>query len=119
MHGNTVGAPDYVDAPTRTEIGEGRFALIRTVSPTRLPPVWGKQRMRLRDFMAHGFFAAFKEDVDALAIVSERIAHFGPDAYELTVRSDELCVLLRRYLKQRSDAEHGNAFAGKGRLAGR
>ena len=67
------------------------------------------------DFMAHGFFAAFKEDVDALAIVSEQIAHFGQDAYELSVQSDELGVLLRRYLKRRSDAEHGSAFADRGR----
>lgn len=42
MHANTIGSPDYVKAPTRTEVGEGTYALIRTVSPTRLPPVWAK-----------------------------------------------------------------------------
>jgi vanillate O-demethylase monooxygenase subunit len=42
MHENTIGSPDYVRAPTTTEIKPGRYALIRTVEPTRLPPVWGK-----------------------------------------------------------------------------
>lgn len=42
MHENTIGSPDYVRAPTVTEINPGRYALIRTVEPTRLPPVWGK-----------------------------------------------------------------------------
>lgn len=42
MHANTIGSPDYVKAPTTSEIGEGRFALVRTVSPTKLPPVWAK-----------------------------------------------------------------------------
>lgn len=42
MHANTIGSPDYVKAPTTSEMGEGTFALVRTVSPTRLPPVWGK-----------------------------------------------------------------------------
>lgn len=40
IHSNTIGSPDYVRAPTEQEVGPGRFALIRTVSPTRVPPVW-------------------------------------------------------------------------------
>jgi phenylpropionate dioxygenase-like ring-hydroxylating dioxygenase large terminal subunit len=178
MHANTIGTPDYVTAPTQTEVGEGRFALIRTVSPTRLPPVWGKttgldccptaarvvrgefmspalfeftthlydgalaERKRVEyrikvahmntpesaytthyfislardfalqdeaatEFMATGFFAAFKEDVSGLALVQEQIKHFGQEAYEISVSSDELGVLMRRYLKQRSDQEQG------------
>jgi nitrite reductase/ring-hydroxylating ferredoxin subunit len=179
MHATTIGTPDYVNAPSHTEINDGRFALIRTVSPTRLPPVWGtptglggvatavrivrgefmspglfefttrlydgalpendRPEYRIKvahmntpetaftthyfialardfaqhdavatEFMTNGFFAAFREDVNGLALVQEQIEHFGQDAYEISVPSDELGVLLRRYLKQRSDEEHNS-----------
>lgn len=42
MHAKTIGTPDYVKAPTQTEMSEGRFALIRTLYPTVLPPALGK-----------------------------------------------------------------------------
>jgi nitrite reductase/ring-hydroxylating ferredoxin subunit len=190
MHATTIGTPDYVNAPAHTEIGNGRYALIRTVSTTRLPPVWGKptglsglstaarivrgefmspglfefttrlydgalpegrrpeyqikvahmntpetactthyfialardfaqQDEAAAEFMANGFFAAFKEDVKGLALLDEQIAHFGQDAYEISVPSDELGVLMRRYLKQRSDEEHGSSGAsGRAEAAG-
>lgn len=44
LHRNSFGTPDYARAPFRAEIDEenGRFALLRDVIPTRLPPVWGR-----------------------------------------------------------------------------
>ncbi len=44
LHANSFGTPDYASAPFETQLDEtgGRFTLLRTVSPTRLPPVWAK-----------------------------------------------------------------------------
>jgi vanillate O-demethylase monooxygenase subunit len=42
IHAKTIGSPDYVKAPTATEVTNGTFALNRLVCPTRLPPVLGK-----------------------------------------------------------------------------
>lgn len=44
LHANSFGTPDYAAAPYDVDLDEaqGRFRLTRTVSPTRLPPVWGK-----------------------------------------------------------------------------
>ncbi|MES2719068.1 MAG: aromatic ring-hydroxylating dioxygenase subunit alpha [Pseudomonadota bacterium] len=42
LHANSFGTPDYASAPFETVVDEaaGRFGLHRTVSPTRLPPLW-------------------------------------------------------------------------------
>lgn len=42
LHAATIGTPDYACAPYDVELGDGRFALMRHVVPTSLPPVWGK-----------------------------------------------------------------------------
>lgn len=44
LHETTLGTPDYVVAPYDVESDEnsGRFAVVRTVAPTRLPPVWAR-----------------------------------------------------------------------------
>src|SRR3990167_501321 len=44
LHANSFGTPDYASAPFDTRLDEdaGRFALLRTVSPTRLPPLWAR-----------------------------------------------------------------------------
>jgi len=42
LHAATIGTPDYAGAAYQTELGEGRFALVRNVVPTSLPPVWGE-----------------------------------------------------------------------------
>lgn len=44
LHVNTFGTSDFASAPYETTIDEtrGYFRLVRTVSPTRLPPVWGE-----------------------------------------------------------------------------
>lgn len=44
LHARTFGTPDYATAPYETEIDAeaGHFALMRSVVPTRLPPVWAK-----------------------------------------------------------------------------
>jgi vanillate O-demethylase monooxygenase subunit len=42
LHANTIGEPDYVRAPTQQEQSPGRFTLIRTISPTTLPPIFGR-----------------------------------------------------------------------------
>lgn len=42
LHANTFGTPDYASAPFETRLDEaaGRFSLLRSVSPARLPPLW-------------------------------------------------------------------------------
>lgn len=44
LHANTFGTPDYALAPYTVDIDDaaGRFAIKRSVMPTRLPPVWAK-----------------------------------------------------------------------------
>ena len=44
LHANSFGTPDYASAPYETQIDEvaGHFTLLRTVMPTRLPPLWAK-----------------------------------------------------------------------------
>ena len=42
LHANSFGTPDYASAPfeTHVDMDAGRFSQHRTVSPTRLPPLW-------------------------------------------------------------------------------
>lgn len=42
LHAKSFGTPDYAAASFQAEIGNGRFALLRDVVPTTLPPVWAK-----------------------------------------------------------------------------
>lgn len=44
IHAATFGTPDYAFAPYEVETDDaaGRFAVSRSVMPTRLPPVWAK-----------------------------------------------------------------------------
>jgi phenylpropionate dioxygenase-like ring-hydroxylating dioxygenase large terminal subunit len=62
-------------------------------------------------FMHEQLFEAFQEDVVGLTALERVLAEAGPDAYEISVASDGPAVAMRRYLKQRSDAEHA---AGRG-----
>ena len=44
LHAGTFGTPDFAAAPYELELDEkhGHFRLVRTVKPTRLPPVWAE-----------------------------------------------------------------------------
>lgn len=44
LHAKTFGTPDYASAPYDSEIdmARGHFRLIRSVVPTRLPPIWAR-----------------------------------------------------------------------------
>lgn len=44
LHAKTFGTPDYATAPFESQLDAdaGRFALTRSVVPTRLPPVWAQ-----------------------------------------------------------------------------
>lgn len=44
LHASSFGTPDYALAPYDVSLDEerGRFAVLRSVIPTRLPPVWGE-----------------------------------------------------------------------------
>ena len=44
LHAKTFGTPDYATAPYESQLDAeaGRFALTRSVVPTRLPPIWAK-----------------------------------------------------------------------------
>ena len=44
LHANTFGTPDYATAPFESQLDEaaGVFTLLRSVVPTRLPPLWAR-----------------------------------------------------------------------------
>lgn len=42
LHRATLGTADYARAPYEVKIEEKRFSLLRSVVPTRLPPVWAQ-----------------------------------------------------------------------------
>ena len=71
LHRNSFGTPDYAKAPFRVEMDEerGRFALLRDVLPTRLPPIWAKP--------------TGLEGVDAARIV--RSEFYGPSLHVVQV----------------------------------
>jgi len=42
LHAKTFGTPDYASAPFDIEVGDETFIVRRTVSPTRLPPIYAE-----------------------------------------------------------------------------
>jgi vanillate O-demethylase monooxygenase subunit len=83
LHAGTFGTPDFACAPYELELDEenGNFKLIRTVKPTRLPPVWAQPlgltgvdavRQTTSEFVApsthlvHGHFHALADEGDPL-----------------------------------------------------
>lgn len=42
VHAKSFGTPDYAAAPYKTQIEDGHYQLVRTVSPTRLPPLFAE-----------------------------------------------------------------------------
>ena len=52
LHANSFGTADYAVAPYETRIEDGHFVLLRSVVPTRLPPVWGEPTGILGDTAA-------------------------------------------------------------------
>ena len=60
-------------------------------------------------FMHEQLFQAFREDVDVLTAVEKAVVRGGADRFELSVASDAAGVAVRRYLKRRSDEEHGGS----------
>lgn len=42
VHSGSFGTPDYARAPFVTDFSNNRFAITRSVMPTRLPPVWAE-----------------------------------------------------------------------------
>lgn len=178
LHAGTFGTPDYALAPYKVESDDstGRFAIMRTVSRTRLPPVWAKPtglegrdaaRIARSEFVApsahvvnvrfeglhvpegerpdmqiktahlatpetaetthyfihHGrnfaqgdasithfmheqLCAAFREDVEGLALVEEMVAKSPPEErYEISIASDRAGVAMRRWLLKRVEGE--------------
>ncbi len=52
LHANSFGTRDYALAPYETTLEEGHFTLLRSVVPTRLPPVWAEPTGILGDTAA-------------------------------------------------------------------
>ena len=42
LHAQSFGTPDYVSAPYQVTVEDGYYAIVRSVVPTTLPPVWAK-----------------------------------------------------------------------------
>jgi len=42
LHSKTLGTADYASAPYEVMLEDTRFKLVRSVMPTRLPPVWAQ-----------------------------------------------------------------------------
>ena len=72
LHADSFGTPDYALAPFEVETDEdaGRFAVMRSVIPTRLPPVWARP--------------TGLEDKDAARVA--RSAFLAPSVHEVGVR---------------------------------
>ncbi len=58
-------------------------------------------------FMHEQLFKAFAEDVAGLTAVEQNLAEAGEEPFEISLASDRPAIALRRYLKRRSDQEHG------------
>lgn len=52
LHANSFGTADYALAPYEAKLEEGHFVLLRSVVPTRLPPVWAQPTGILGDTAA-------------------------------------------------------------------
>lgn len=101
VHATSFGTPDYARAPYKSEIGDGRFKITRSVIPTLLPPVWGgpsglagvstAARIASSEFLSPAFHLVSTSFYDnALpererAVCSIRTAHFPtPEGYDST-----------------------------------
>lgn len=42
LHAGSFGTADYASAPYEAQLEDGHFVLLRSVAPTRLPPVWAE-----------------------------------------------------------------------------
>ena len=71
LHLHCFGTPDDASAPFDMALDEaaGRFAILRRVLPTRLPPLWalatgldGVDAVRIADFMHQKRRKAFEQD---------------------------------------------------------
>ncbi len=82
LHAKTFGTPDYATAPFEAETSEGRYVVRRTVSPTRLPPIYAK--------------TTGMTDVDAARIVESTFISPGLSFTELTLRNLTLPESQRR-----------------------
>lgn len=179
LHANTFGTPDYASAPFEARVDEaaGAFSLHRTVSPTRLPPLWAlptgldgvdaarvvtstfhspalhvvgvkfhaldrpeaEQPSRairtahivtpetatsthyfiqharnfaiddaaITAFMHQQLLKAFQEDVDGLEAIETLLGSYAERQPEISFHADKASLAMRRYLKQRADAEAG------------
>lgn len=82
LHIHSFGTPDDASAPFDVALDEaaGRFAILRRVLPTRLPPLWalatgldGVDGARIAEFMHQKRRKAFEQDMAGLeAIKSQR-----------------------------------------------
>ncbi len=61
---------------------------------------------RMTRVMHEQLFQAFGEDVAGLSAVEQTLAEAGEEPYEISIASDRASIAMRRYVKQRSDAEH-------------
>lgn len=67
---------------------------------------FGQEDERITQFMHENLFKAFNEDVEGMAALEEVWRTTDPEEmYEFSVGSDGPSVAMRRYLKQRADAE--------------
>jgi phenylpropionate dioxygenase-like ring-hydroxylating dioxygenase large terminal subunit len=74
VHSKSFGTPDYARAPYVVDVRQNRFRITRTVSPTKLPPVWANTtglshdhaaRIATSEFVAPGLHVVTVQFYDA------------------------------------------------------
>jgi len=84
LHADSFGTPDYAYAPYQTHLEDGHYALLRSVVPTRLPPVWAQPtgimgdtaaRITRSEFLSPGLHVVTADFYDS-ALPAETRAQF-------------------------------------------
>jgi vanillate O-demethylase monooxygenase subunit len=95
----------------RFEVRTAHIPTPETLTSTHYFIVHGRDFARadpsVTQFMHEQLFKAFAEDVAGLTAVEQNLAEAGDEPFEMSLASDRAAVAMRRYLKRRSDHEHG------------
>lgn len=124
LHVVTVDFYDSAVAPADRKTFQIRTAHIPTPASrtsTHYFIVHGRnfalEQPQVTRFMHEQLFKAFQEDVDGLSAIERTLAQADEETFEISVASDSAAVVMRKYLKRRSDEERAGsrseASAGK------
>ena len=101
IHAKSFGTPDYAKAPFETVVEDGHYVLTRTVSPTLLPPVWGRPtglygvataaRVAMSEFKSPAFHEVDVNFYDAALPETQRVVSGVRTAHLITPERNGSC----------------------------